>query len=98
MAEENGLGGGSRLRRVSFAAGLQKGGRNKPAREEKPESRAQYKMACEINHAIPVSQPGPERKRGRLWNFFDSRCSLGQLGWKYREHRFLHDPAQLEKV
>lgn len=71
MAKNCDLGGGSRLRRVSFAAGLEKDGRKKPPREQ-PESRVQNKMACEINHARPVSQRGPERKGGEAKNFFDS--------------------------
>jgi hypothetical protein len=69
LAKENDLGGGSRLRRVSFAAGLEKGGRKKPAREEEPESRVQNKMACEINHGFPLSQAGTERKPGARRDF-----------------------------
>jgi len=63
FGEENDLGGRSRLRRVSFAAGLEKGGRKKPAREKEPESRVQNTMACEINHDFHLAQSCVERKR-----------------------------------
>jgi hypothetical protein len=69
LAKKNDLGGGSRLRRVSFAAGLKRDERKKSAREQ-PESRVQNKMACEINHDHFVSRAGPERKPGRRRNFF----------------------------
>jgi hypothetical protein len=62
LAKNCNLGGGSRLRRVSFAAGLEREGRKKPSREQ-PESRVQNKMACEINHGFLLAQAGWECKR-----------------------------------
>lgn len=79
MAKKNDLGGGSRLRRVSFAAGLERCERKKSAREQ-PESRVQNKMACEINHAFPVSQTGPERKRAAAGIFLTPAVRSGSQG------------------
>jgi hypothetical protein len=57
LAKKNNLGGVSRLRQASLAAGLERNERKKSAREQ-PESCVQNKMACEINHALSVSQHG----------------------------------------